>query len=72
VRVLSVITMELMQKYVKDPVGVDDQERWPPNLDAAGFLAVTESASSIRELVKVCCPFFFFYKVRNLTSPSIR
>lgn len=52
------ITMELMQKYVKDDgaVGVDNLERWPSDSTAVGFLSTTTSADSINELRKVSGP----------------
>ncbi|KAL1983542.1 hypothetical protein VTN96DRAFT_10281 [Rasamsonia emersonii] len=51
-KALATITMELMQKYVKDDgvIGVDDVERWPVDSDAVGFLSATTSAGSIEEL----------------------
>lgn len=55
VRGLSYITMELMQKYVKDngAVGVDDLHRWPSDSNAVGFLCETTSAPSVDVLMKV-------------------
>ena len=52
---LSLITMELIQKYVKEngAIGVDNLHRWPSNSDALGFLSVTTSAASAAELLKV-------------------
>jgi hypothetical protein len=54
-RALSSITMELMQKYVKDggAVGVDDLRRWPSDSKAVGFLSETTSATSVERLMKV-------------------
>ncbi|KAH6703064.1 kinase-like domain-containing protein [Leptodontidium sp. MPI-SDFR-AT-0119] len=54
IRALSSITMELMQKYVKEDgaVGVDDLHRWPSNSDAVGFLSATTSAASAAELLE--------------------
>jgi hypothetical protein len=55
IRALSSITMELMQKYVKDggAVGVDDLHRWPSDSNAVGFLSETTSATSVERLMKV-------------------
>jgi hypothetical protein len=55
VRALGLITMELMQGYVKDDgaIGVDDLYRWPDSFDAVGFLSETTSASSVDEVMKV-------------------
>ncbi|KAH9211178.1 hypothetical protein DL95DRAFT_306561, partial [Leptodontidium sp. 2 PMI_412] len=52
---VSSITMELMQKYVKEDgaVGVDNLHRWPSNSDALGFLFATTSAAFVVELLKV-------------------
>ncbi|OCK73599.1 kinase-like protein [Lepidopterella palustris CBS 459.81] len=54
VRALSFITMELMQKYVKEDgaIGVDDLRRWYSNSDAVGFLSATTSVESAEELLK--------------------
>jgi hypothetical protein len=53
---LSSITMELMQKYVKEDgaIGVDNLDRWPLNSKAVTFLSATTSAASAAELLKVC------------------
>jgi hypothetical protein len=53
---LSSITMELMQKYVKEDgaIGIDNLQRWPSNSDAVGFLSATTSAASAAELLQVC------------------
>jgi hypothetical protein len=55
IRALSIIAMELMQKYVKDDgaIGVDNPHRWPLDSDAVGFLSSTTSAISAKELLKV-------------------
>jgi hypothetical protein len=55
IRALSFITMELMQKYVKDrgAVGVDDLHRWPSDSKAVRFLSETTSATSVERLMKV-------------------
>ncbi|KAH6692796.1 kinase-like domain-containing protein [Leptodontidium sp. MPI-SDFR-AT-0119] len=52
VRALSLIMMELMQKYVKDDgaVGVDNLRRWSSDCDAVTFLSETTSAASALEL----------------------
>ena len=54
-KALSVITMKLMQKYVKEggAIGVDDLRRWHSSSDAVGFLSATTSATSAAELLKV-------------------
>ncbi|KAH7111053.1 kinase-like domain-containing protein [Dendryphion nanum] len=54
IRALGLITMELMQGYVKDDgaIGVDDLHRWPDGSDAVGFLSETTSACSVGELMK--------------------
>lgn len=59
-RALSNITMELMQKYVKDDgaVGIDDYERWPSDCEAVDFLAMTTSATSVDQLLKVSRSLF--------------
>ncbi|KAF1948547.1 hypothetical protein CC80DRAFT_521099 [Byssothecium circinans] len=62
IRALSSITMELMQKYLKDggAIGIDDLHRWPPNSDAVRFLSATTSAKSAAELLKhplLSCPW---------------
>lgn len=55
VRALGYITMELMQKHVKDngAVGVDDLYRWRSDSNAVGFLCETTSAPSVDVLMKV-------------------
>lgn len=55
IRALSFITMELMQKYVKDDgaVRVDDLRRWPSDSKAVGFLSETTSANSVDRLLNV-------------------
>ena len=55
IKALSFITMELMQKYVKEDgvVGVDNLHRWPSDSNALGFLSATTSIISIEELLKV-------------------
>jgi hypothetical protein len=55
VRALSLIMMELMQKYIKDDgaIGVDNLARWPSDCDAVTFLSHTTSAMSARELQSV-------------------
>jgi hypothetical protein len=52
---LASITMEIMQKYVKDDgmVGVDDVERWPVDSDAFNFLSALSTAKSIEFLKEV-------------------
>jgi hypothetical protein len=54
-RALSRITMELMQKYIKEngAVGIDDLVRWNSSSDAVGFLSATTSARSVSELLQV-------------------
>ncbi|CAG8316469.1 Tyrosine-protein kinase, receptor ROR, subgroup [Penicillium camemberti] len=52
IKKLASITMEIMQKYVKDDgmVGVDDVDRWPVDSDAFGFLSALSTAKSIDSL----------------------
>jgi hypothetical protein len=50
---LGSLTMELMQKYVKENVGIDDPARWPIDSNAVDFLSSTTSARSVMELRKV-------------------
>jgi hypothetical protein len=47
--------MELMEKKYEEngAAGVRDLQRWPMDSDAVEFLAVTTSASSVDELIKV-------------------
>ncbi|CZS92538.1 uncharacterized protein RAG0_03150 [Rhynchosporium agropyri] len=54
IRALSSITIELIQKYVKEDraIGIDDLYRWQSNSDAIGFLSATTSAGSAAELLK--------------------
>lgn len=56
VKRLASITMEIMQKYVKDDgvVGVDDVKRWPVDSDSFGFLlalSTTKSMESLKEVI---------------------
>ena len=55
IKTLASITMEIMQKYVKDDgmVGVDDVERWPVDSDAFGFLSTLSTTKSIESLKEV-------------------
>ena len=50
---LGFLAMELMQKYVKENVGIDDTSRWPVGSKAFDFLSFTTSARSIEELSQV-------------------
>ncbi|KAJ6114206.1 hypothetical protein N7512_007651 [Penicillium capsulatum] len=52
IKKLASITMEVMQKYVKDDgmVGVDDVERWPVDSDAFEFLSTLSTTESIESL----------------------
>ncbi|KAJ5178971.1 hypothetical protein N7492_002181 [Penicillium capsulatum] len=52
IKILASITMEVMQKYVKDDglVGVDDVVRWPVQSDAFGFLSALSTTRSIVSL----------------------
>ncbi|KAF3403916.1 hypothetical protein F1880_010281 [Penicillium rolfsii] len=52
IKKLASITMEIMQKYVKDDgmVGIDDVERWPVDSDAFRFLSALSAATSIESL----------------------
>ncbi|CAI7616106.1 unnamed protein product [Penicillium palitans] len=58
IKTLASITMEIMQKYVKDDgmVGVDDVDRWPVDSDAFGFLSALSTAKSIESLKEVPKP----------------
>lgn len=61
-RALLSITMELMQKYVKEDgaISVDNLDRWPLNSKAVTFLSATTSAASAAELLKhplLSCPW---------------
>lgn len=60
IKTLASITMEIMQKYVKDDgmVGVDDVDRWPVDSDAFGFLSALSTAQSIESLKEVPKPTF--------------
>ena len=60
-KMLYFITMELMQKYVKNNgmTGVDNLQYWPANLNAVSFLWATESASSVSDLIIVSWKIFF-------------
>ncbi|CDM29090.1 Protein kinase-like domain [Penicillium roqueforti FM164] len=49
---LGSLTMELMQKYVKENVGIDDPARWPIDSNAVDFLSSTTSARSVMELTQ--------------------
>ena len=53
-RGIGCLTMELMQKYSKENVGIDDTTRWPIDSNAVGFLSSTTSARSISDLSQVC------------------
>jgi hypothetical protein len=77
VRALGFITMELMQKHVKNDgaVGVDDLRRWPPDSNAVDFLSETTSASSVNELMRVS-PIPSPWKLEpnilaSITSPAL-
>ncbi|KAJ5672863.1 hypothetical protein N7507_001990 [Penicillium longicatenatum] len=52
VKTLGSITMELMQKYVKDDgiIGVDDLKRWLVESHAFGFLSAISATNSIESL----------------------
>lgn len=54
-RDLSSITMELMQKYVREDgaIAIDNVDRWDSASDAVRFLTATTSAKSVFELLKV-------------------
>jgi len=54
-KALGYITMELMQKYVKDDgaIGMEDFDRWPFDSKAVQFLAMITSTTSIQALRKV-------------------
>lgn len=50
---VAYLAVELMQKYVKHNIGVDDTTRWPIGSDAVGFLSSATSAKRIDDLRKV-------------------
>lgn len=52
---LQAITMQMMQKYVKEDkkTGIDDVERWPCDSSATQFLSSVASGLSIEELRRV-------------------
>ncbi|KAJ5642283.1 hypothetical protein N7490_006283 [Penicillium lividum] len=50
VKRLGFLAMELMQKYAKENVGIDDTRRWPIDSKAFDFLLSTTSARSVSEL----------------------
>ena len=52
---LSPITIELIQKYIKEDsvIGIDNLLHWNSNSDALVFLSVMISAASIVELLQV-------------------
>ena len=55
-RAMATITMQLMEKDVKDDgiTGTSDMRRWPPDCTAFGFLLATSTVNSIEDLTKVC------------------
>lgn len=53
IRAVAHLAVELMQKYVKDNIGVDDTTRWPIGSVAVGFLSTATSARRIDDLTKV-------------------
>ncbi|KAI1906768.1 hypothetical protein LOZ65_006831 [Ophidiomyces ophidiicola] len=71
IKALSIITMELMQKYEKEDglIGVDDLDRWPIDSSAVDFLIATSSASSIDELKQVSPTSLFLYSTSDSVSP---
>lgn len=68
---LGFLAMELMQKYVKENVGIDDTTRWPVESKAFDFLSSTTSARSMAELSGVCNEVPLSVN-RLLTNLSIR
>jgi hypothetical protein len=65
IRALSFITIELMQKYVKNggAVGVGDLRRWLSDSMAMAFLSETTSATSVERLMRVSEGIQSFEKV---------
>jgi hypothetical protein len=56
VRALSLIIIELMQKYIKDDsaISINNLARWPFDCNAVTFLLYTILAMFARELQNVC------------------
>lgn len=67
------VTMELMQKYVKDDgaVGIDNPDRWRNCPAAIEFLSATTSAGSFEELKRVCSHIIFYLGSCSLVSSSV-
>ncbi len=55
-KALSLIMMELMQKYVKDDdaIGMNNLRRWQSDDDAVAFFSKTTSATSALKLQDIC------------------
>jgi hypothetical protein len=55
VRALGYIAMQLMQKYAKDDgtIGIDNLNRWSESSEPVKFLLMTNTATSIQELMQV-------------------
>lgn len=70
-RGLGYLSMELMQKYVKENVGIDDPARWPIDSNAVDFLSSTTSARSVVELRHVSRSVVLLL-YHTLTTFSIR
>ena len=65
VKGLGYLAMELMQKYVKENVGIDDTTRWPIDSKAFDFLSSTTSARSVVELSQVSAILFREDQITN-------
>lgn len=55
VKAVGYITMELLQKYVKEDgaIGIDNINRWAPDSEPLEFLSMTTLPTSIDTLKKV-------------------
>lgn len=69
--------MELMQKYVKENIGIDDTERWPIDSKAGEFLLLTTSAGAVADLNQVSevsfshafVTHYYQHSLINIASP---
>jgi hypothetical protein len=66
--------MELMQKYPNSSgsIGLEDFEHWPSNSDAVGFLAMTTSATSLKQLLSVSRSYLLDNALLTFTAPILR
>lgn len=71
---LGFLAMELMQKYVKENVGIDDTTRCPVESRAFDFLSSTTSARSVAELSGVSneVPLSLNRRLTNLSIRSLQ